>query len=281
MDHGLFVNFRTPSNNSFLKVVFFTFVLMSGGYFLLRELVIRNEFMYYHLETVLDIPWKDSNWAISLLTFGAGFLLLFLLRWNYPAVFLRWRKLANQCMLLILAGLVFFDNSVLRHSQPLVRAIVCLNAENGETLWRHEGLPGTEGSLHRLNTAATPTPVVEGDRVIAYFGSVGLLCCNTQGQCLWTNNSITFKSVYGAGASLVAADGIVVLANTMPEMPRLYAFSAESGIILWSVPLDNSNMNTSGCSCTPLIKRLRGKQVILIWGPGWIEGYALNSGEKL
>jgi hypothetical protein len=266
---------------SFLKVVFFAFLLLSGGYLLLRELVLRSEFMHYHLEKFLGIPWKETNWEIFLLTFGAGFLLLFLLQGHFPAVFLRWRKLANQCMLLILAGLVFFDNSVLRHTRQLVRAIVCLNAESGETLWHDVGLPGTEGSLHRLNTAATPTPVVEGDRVIAYFGSVGLLCCNTQGQHLWTNKSITFQSIYGAGVSLVAADGIVVLVNAMPKTPRLYAFIAESGIILWSVPLDPSHMNISGCVRTPLITRLRGEQVILVWGPEWLEGYALNSGEKL
>jgi outer membrane protein assembly factor BamB len=163
----------------------------------------------------------------------------------------------------------------------MTRAIVCINAENGKTLWREEGLMGPEGSLHRLNSPATPTPVICEDRVVAYFGSAGLLCCSTRGQHLWTNRNITFQSVYGAGVSLAAADGIVVLVNAMPRDPKLYALSAESGSILWSVPLAAEGMRESGCSRTPLIKRLHGKQVILVWGAESLEGYALTSGERL
>jgi outer membrane protein assembly factor BamB len=265
----------------YIESVFVAFLLLIGGYFLLRSWVLRYEFLHYHLKTVLVFPWRDGNWPLLLPGIGVGFAVLVLFKRSSSAVFFRWRRPVNQCLVLVLATLTVLEHSVLRQTRQLGRAIVCIDTASGATLWHSVGLVVSEGNLHALNTPATPTPVVEGDRVVAYFGSAGLFCCNTRGQCLWRNESITFQSVYGVGVSLVAADGIVVLANMMPKAPRLYALSIESGRVLWSVPLDSSAMGICGSSRTPLIKRIRGEETILIWGPNWLEGYALRTGGRL
>jgi outer membrane protein assembly factor BamB len=76
------------------------------------------------------------------------------------------------------------------------RAIVCLDAENGDILWTANTIDGPEGPVHRDNSPATPTPVASDGRIYAVF-SKGVVCCDSNGIVQWTNNDVTFQSFYG------------------------------------------------------------------------------------
>ncbi len=259
-------------------------LLLLGIFLLGKELASRNQYLMYHLEKFLShwCSWDDGDRKLVLSSAAAT--TAFVLLVGGRRVFGRYRRYhrpAFLCLLVLLATAVFVGNTALRTSGDLARAIICLDARTGERLWHHEGLLGPEGSLHRLNTPATPTVVVHDDRVIAYFGSAGLLSCDTRGGAGWTNRSITFESVYGVGSSLVARDGLAVLLNGLPKSPRLYAIRVASGDIAWSVALSDAGMARSGCSRTPLVKDMDGRTVVIIWGSNWLEGYALRDGTRL
>jgi hypothetical protein len=61
--------------------------------------------------------------------------------------------------------------------------VICLDLKTGATLWdylAHEAPPST--SIHLKNSFASETPVVDRQRLYAYFGNLGI---STKRPCAW------------------------------------------------------------------------------------------------
>ncbi len=242
----------------------------------------RSAYLAYHAGnprwTAESGPWGIPTFAFACVSSFAIAFVAWIRRWRgaeaRPSRVFRVAALALATSQLLAVGW-------LSGGQTLVRAIVCLDEDTGKTVWSCEALPGPEGPLHRLNSAATPTPVLSGDRVCAFFGSVGLMCCGTDGDLKWTNETIRFASPYGTGTSPVVLGDILVLVNAMPEAPRIYALSCENGELLWQADMmvGVGEMPFWGQSRTPLIRVLDGKATLLVWGPGGLAGYDLQGGQ--
>ncbi len=78
---------------------------------------------------------------------------------------------------------------------------VCLDRADGKRLWEatlfeiDRPIP-----THRLNSFATPTPVVEPGRVYCDFGALGTACVDAQsGKVLWTQR-LAIDHMVGRGA---------------------------------------------------------------------------------
>ena len=65
---------------------------------------------------------------------------------------------------------------------------VCIDKTGGKLLHNVEVLtPGEAGPHHRLNGYASPTPVLDGERVYVHFGPRGTVCLDTACGILWQN----------------------------------------------------------------------------------------------
>ena len=65
---------------------------------------------------------------------------------------------------------------------------VCLNKVTGKLMHDVEVLRAKDvGSKHRLNGYASPTPVLDGERVFVHFGPRGTVCLDTAGRIVWKN----------------------------------------------------------------------------------------------
>ncbi len=87
--------------------------------------------------------------------------------------------------------------------------VMCLDRDSGKVLWEqvaHEGKPTIP--THRTNTFASETPIVDGQRVYAYFGMTGLFCYDLDGKLLWQKDlgSYPMSNGWGTGSS-PALDG--------------------------------------------------------------------------
>ena len=64
--------------------------------------------------------------------------------------------------------------------------VLCLDLKSGEYLWQKEVLASRPLTpIHIKNSYAAETPVTDGERVYAYFGSHGLYCLDKTGKVLW------------------------------------------------------------------------------------------------
>ena len=66
------------------------------------------------------------------------------------------------------------------------------------------------GPLHPKNSHATPTPVLDGDRLYVHFGPYGTACLTTAGRVLW-RTTLAYTPLYGPASSPVLCGDLLIL----------------------------------------------------------------------
>src|SRR5207245_5705663 len=105
------------------------------------------------------------------------------------------------------------DNlSLTRHHEF---AVLAVNRRDGAILWQrtvHKDLPHEAG--HVTASLASASPVTDGERVYAFFGSYGLYCLDTDGKLLWQKTLGQMHSKHGHGeGSSPALHGDTLIVN--------------------------------------------------------------------
>ncbi|MBW3540427.1 MAG: PQQ-like beta-propeller repeat protein, partial [Planctomycetes bacterium] len=90
------------------------------------------------------------------------------------------------------------DNVPVTHRHEF--AVLALNRDDGEVLWQetlNRELP-LEGG-HYTGSLASSSPVTDGERLFAFFGSYGLYCLDFGGRVLWKTDLGDLNSLHGHG----------------------------------------------------------------------------------
>jgi outer membrane protein assembly factor BamB len=162
-----------------------------------------------------------------------------------------------------------------------VRAIVCLDRQTGQIRWVAEGLTGPRSQLDRRNSAATPTPLADRDKLVGYFGPTGLFCVNTRGDVLWRTHVVQDDSFYGTAVSPVSAEGVVIVVAVKPAPePSVWAFDLETGAVFWKQPWPGETRALSGCNRTPLIRTIKDSKHVIIWANHTVRSLDLHTGAE-
>lgn len=112
----------------------------------------------------------------------------------------------------------------------------CLDRATGKTIWKtlaDEHRPSIP--THRTNTFASETPIVDGERIYAYFGMTGLYCYDFAGKLLWKKNlgSYPMANGWGTGSSPVLVDDLLILQCDNEEKSFLVALDKKTGEEKW------------------------------------------------
>ena len=150
---------------------------------------------------------------------------------------------------------------------------------DGSELWRAEApLKQLETYHKQEGSPAASTPATDGERIVSYFGSCGLVCYDLSGQELWRFEMPPANTAgsFGTGVSPILEDGLVVLVRDATQDAKIMALDAGTGSLKWQTP------RSSPVSwCTPVVwDTPTGKQVVAA-GHAWIVGYDLASGTEL
>jgi len=241
-----------------------------------------SSYLAHHVAGQID-PTPVLGWW-SVLTFAGLYLLsmvYFALRGTIPERLDKSLRLVFGIGLSLLGMLIFVGVNFLSVRAQLTRAIVSLDRHSGEVRWLREGLSGPLGTMNTFNSPATPTPVVDGGGVYAFFGTAGMFSADLDGNVRWKNSDLPYENVYGAVVSPVVSDGILVLVSDTPESPYITALDTATGQRLWSQERDSRGFGFNGVSRTPLIREVKGRQLILVWGARYLRVYDLRWGEEL
>ncbi len=161
------------------------------------------------------------------------------------------------------------------------RGIVCIDRANGSELWRQLCVRGPQGKFHRDNSAATPTPVTDGEHVVAWFGTPGLLCTDMTGAVLWQDRSLPFDSREGVATSpIIHNDSVIVLAESRAG-GSLAAFDTATGEQRWLVERGKKIHPDAGNCRTPSVVDVGGRPTLVVWGLEDLSGYDPETGEEL
>lgn len=153
--------------------------------------------------------------------------------------------------------------------------VIAVEAKTGDVAWRRD-VPVTEvEKVHELGSPATATPVSNGKRVYAYFGSVGLLAYDMQGKLLWKFPLPLPKMSFGSGTSPVIVGDRVVLNRDERESPYLLAVDASDGKEVWRQSY--SRPSNFGTYATPVM----WNGSILVHRQGELVGFDPATGKQI
>jgi outer membrane protein assembly factor BamB len=114
---------------------------------------------------------------------------------------------------------------------------IALNRRDGAVLWTRDIKPQQlETYLAKFGTPAAATCASDGERVVSYFGSFGLICYDLKGRELWRVEMPLPKTKdgFGSGTSPIIYDGLVYLLRDEDGPGQgLYAFDVKSGKQIW------------------------------------------------
>lgn len=127
---------------------------------------------------------------------------------------------------------------------------------------------------------ATPTPVTDGERVWAFFGSGDLFCLDLDGNLLWCRSFAQeyepYQNRFAMGSSPVLVDNILVLQCDHWGQSYLIGLDKQTGKNLWKT--DRSE-HVSWSS--PLVVDVNGRSELIVCATFQVKGYDATTGTEL
>lgn len=166
------------------------------------------------------------------------------------------------------------------------RQIACFDASTGDRLWRWKA-PMEEHNLHKYNNMASASPVCDGERVYAVWGSgekTEAVALDHDGQVVWQRSFPAFTSDHGHGASPVLIGGRLVFHTDSVKQRKSWVIclSLENGEPLWKheriTPSEDKKHTTA--YNTPVSLRVGGRETVvaLQTNDGW-KGLDIETGK--
>ena len=155
--------------------------------------------------------------------------------------------------------------------------VLCMDMSEGRILWQREvRLAQPHQSTHETGTWASASPVTDGERVYAFFGSNGLYCLDYNGTLLWEKDfgDMEVKHGHGEGASPALGEEVLVINWDHEGDSFVVAMDSKKGKELWRQPRDEP---TSWAS--PIIAEVDGGNQVIVSGTKAVRGYELKSGK--
>ena len=155
--------------------------------------------------------------------------------------------------------------------------VICLDRGDGRILWStsvNNEVP--HAKIHPTNSQASNSPVTDGERVYAHFGSRGLYCLDMSGKELWSKDfgEMEREHEFGGGASPVLT-GKALLVNWDHDGDSfLYALDKKSGRQLWKRPRDEG-----ATWATPAVTKVGRKTIAIVPASGKSRAYDVKTGK--
>lgn len=170
------------------------------------------------------------------------------------------------------------------------RSLMCFDRSDGRLLWE-AGTEWTEADpTHSTNPVCSSSPVTDGERVIAWFGSAGLFCYDMNGKELWKRDLGIQKHIWGYGSSPVIHGDLCYLHFGPGERSFLTAIDRKSGRTIWTHDEPINSQGTSeadfasadyyGSWSTPVFRSLNGRDQLIISFPFRVCGLDPLTGQE-
>ena len=157
---------------------------------------------------------------------------------------------------------------------PQKFTLFCFDRNNGKILWEKiaaETVPH-EGH-HAHHGFASASPMTDGTRVYASFGSRGLFVYDLDGNLVWKRDDfgkMRTRNGFGEGSSPTLHGDTVIMPWDHEGQSKLIAINAETGQDRWETPRDEPTSWD-----TPLVVEHGGKKQVVTSGQNFAMGLRL------
>ena len=207
-------------------------------------------------ETGLPLEWDDSRnvlWKTAVP--GRG--------WSSPV---------------ILGRRVWLTTSVADRGGASLRAMA-FDAETGRQLVDTEVFRLRSAQLlNPKNSHASPTPILEGDRVYVHFGAEGTAALTTSGDIVWKTR-LPYESQHGNGGSpALYGDLLIINCDGNGDEAYVVALDKNTGKIRWKTP---RRQPWDQAYSTPLVIRVGNQDQVVSVGAYRAAAYDPQTGREI
>jgi len=171
------------------------------------------------------------------------------------------------------------------------RSLMCFDRRDGRLAWQQGTVWNEPDPTHGTNPQCSASPVTDGQRVIAWFGSAGLFCYDLQGNLLWKRDLGVQRHIWGYGSSPVLYGDLCFLHFGPGERTFLLAVNKNTGETVWQhdEPINKegtseakfSNVDYYGSWSTPLIREINGRTELIVSFPFRVCSLDPGTGKEL
>jgi outer membrane protein assembly factor BamB len=158
--------------------------------------------------------------------------------------------------------------------------LVCLDAQTGRIEFQTAVFEQPPARIHSKNSHASPTPIIEQDRVYVHFGPHGTACLSRQGDVIWKNEELKYPPVHGNGGSPILVGDLLVFSADGSRDPAIIALHKSDGKVAWKTPRPTKASKKFSFS-TPLAIEVDGKTQIISPGSDMVCSLDPATGEIL
>ncbi|MEW6158725.1 MAG: PQQ-binding-like beta-propeller repeat protein [Verrucomicrobiota bacterium] len=173
------------------------------------------------------------------------------------------------------------------------RMVMCFDRANGKLLWQSGTVHTEKEPTHETNPYCAASPVTDGERVIATFGSAGVFCFDLNGKELWRRDLGKQIHQWGNASSPVLHGNACLLYHGPGETSFLIALDKKTGRTLWQVdlPEPKPTKRTDGFAgkepgiigtwSTPQVIHVNGRDECLLSVPQSVRAFDPATGREL
>jgi outer membrane protein assembly factor BamB len=131
--------------------------------------------------------------------------------------------------------------------------------------------------LHPKNSFASPTPIIEGDRVYVHFGADGTAALTTAGEVVWKTRQL-YESQHGDGGSPALHGDLLIFSGDGSDAAFVVALDKRTGKVRWKT---SRRQPWDQAYSTPLVIRVGGRDQVVSVGAYRAAAYDATTGKEL
>jgi outer membrane protein assembly factor BamB len=163
---------------------------------------------------------------------------------------------------------------------------VCLDEASGKILHDVELFTISDPQpIHKLNSFASPSPVLAGERLYCHCGDFGAACLDAAtGEVLWRNRELRLNHENGPGSTPVLWQNKLIVHLDGSDVQSIAAYDTATGKLAWQTPRSGplrDDPQLKKAYGTPLIVPLEGRDVVLSPAADWLYAYDPATGREL
>jgi outer membrane protein assembly factor BamB len=158
--------------------------------------------------------------------------------------------------------------------------VTAFDRNSGRQLWEYEvAAEGELPSVHEKHNLATPSPVTDGQRVYALFGTGQLVALDMTGKLVWKRNLTeygAFNVQWGHGGSPIVYKDMVILQLYHGPAAYLLAVDSTTGANKWKADRPGATSYS-----TPFVMETAGGVELVVNSSEGMAGHSITNGERL
>ena len=161
--------------------------------------------------------------------------------------------------------------------------VTAFNRLTGKTLWESSiKAEGTLPPVHDKHNLASPSPVTDGERIYAWFGSGQIVALDMTGKTVWTRNPGTdygpFEINWGHASSPAVHDGALYLICYHDRASYLLSLDAKTGAVRWKA---DQPAGVTSYSTPVVVANGAGAAEVVVNSSLGVAGHSAATGERL